>query len=259
MSKNALTKRGADWLLRLFPLPRVAEPAWCACGRRHHHRRRHSPFYSQGTQLRLIEQHGFTAGLPAWSAAGGSPQLRKVPARGAHGATEVWSFDATRCHMTHCLPPSVLTYDCRLAATQNVSGSEAHAILAKQRVQRPVSPHLTIYKPQITWIASSFNRITGVALSGGLYLFGFAYLAAPTFGWHLETPSLVAAVASWPVAVKVIAKATVAFPFFFHSLNGFRHLAWDMGIGFTNKAVMQTGWTVVGLTVATSLYYTLLG
>ncbi|KAF2790803.1 succinate dehydrogenase subunit C [Melanomma pulvis-pyrius CBS 109.77] len=147
----------------------------------------------------------------------------------------------------------------RLAATQSVNSAEGHEILAKQRLQRPVSPHLTIYKPQITWTASSFNRITGVALSGSLYLFGFAYLAAPTLGWHLETPSLVAAVASWPVAVKIAAKATVALPFFFHSLNGFRHLAWDLGIGFTNKVVIQTGWTVVGLTVATTLYYTLLG
>ncbi|KAF2705756.1 succinate dehydrogenase subunit C [Pleomassaria siparia CBS 279.74] len=146
----------------------------------------------------------------------------------------------------------------RFAATQKVTDTEAHAILAKQRIQRPVSPHLAIYKPQITWIPSMFNRITGVMLSGGLYLFGFAYLAAPTFGWHLETPSLVAAVASWPVAVKLLAKATVAFPFFMHSINGLRHLAWDVGIGFTNKTVMQTGWAMIGLTVATSLYYTLL-
>ena len=153
----------------------------------------------------------------------------------------------------------MLIGSCRFAATQNVTPAQAHEILAKQRLSRPNSPHLTIYRPQITWIASSLNRITGVALSGSLYLFGFAYLAAPSLGWHLETPSLVAAVASWPVAVKVFAKLTVAFPFFFHSLNGLRHLSWDMGIGLANTTVKQTGWAVVGLTVVTSLYYTFLG
>jgi succinate dehydrogenase (ubiquinone) cytochrome b560 subunit len=132
-------------------------------------------------------------------------------------------------------------------------------ILAKQRTQRPVSPHLSIYKPQITWYASSFNRISGVMLSGSLYLFGIAYLAAPALGWHLETPSMVAAVASWPIFVKIAAKATLAFPFFFHAMNGLRHLAWDLGFGYKNKTVIQTGWAVVGLSVVSALYYSFLG
>ncbi|KAH7135357.1 mitochondrial succinate dehydrogenase cytochrome b560 subunit C [Dendryphion nanum] len=144
----------------------------------------------------------------------------------------------------------------RLAATQTLKASEGNEILIKQRVQRPVSPHLAIYRPQITWYGSAFNRLTGVVLSGGLYLFGIAYLAAPALGWHLETQSLVAAVAAWPVAVKVAVKGFVALPFFYHSLNGFRHLAWDLGIGFKNKVVIQSGWTVVGLTVVSTLYYT---
>merc|ERR1712137_886875 len=147
----------------------------------------------------------------------------------------------------------------RLAATEHASQSEAAEILAKQRVNRPVSPHLAIYKPQITWIASSLNRITGITLSGSLYLFGIAYLIAPYTGWHMETQSMVAAVAAWPMAVKAGLKAFFAFPFFFHSFNGVRHLAWDMGVGMKNQQVIRTGWTAVGLTVAFSLYYTFLG
>jgi succinate dehydrogenase (ubiquinone) cytochrome b560 subunit len=143
----------------------------------------------------------------------------------------------------------------RLATSQ----AEAADILAKQRLQRPVSPHLAIYKPQITWYASSLNRITGIILSGSLYLFGFAYLAAPYTGWHLETQSMVAAVAAWPAAVKLGLKGFFAFPFFFHSFNGLRHLSWDMGIGFKNAQVIKTGWTAVGLTVVTALYYTFAG
>lgn len=146
-----------------------------------------------------------------------------------------------------------------MAATETVSSSQGQEILAKQRLSRPVSPHLTIYRPQITWIASSFNRITGVALSGSLYLFGIAYLIAPYTGWHLETQSMVAAVAGWSAAAKIGLKSFFAFPFFFHSINGLRHLTWDMGVGFKNAQVIKTGWTAVGLTVAASLYYVFAG
>ncbi|EFQ89104.1 hypothetical protein CFE70_006461 [Pyrenophora teres f. teres 0-1] len=147
----------------------------------------------------------------------------------------------------------------RLAATGNASQSEAAQILAKQRLNRPVSPHLAIYRPQITWLASSLNRITGIVLSGSLYLFGIAYLVAPYTGWHLETQSMVATVAAWPAAVKAGLKAFYAFPFFFHSLNGLRHLAWDVGVGFKNQQVIRTGWGVVGLTAVMGLYYTFAG
>lgn len=168
------------------------------------------------------------------------------------------SFNAP-CHMNH-LPASTNTY-CRyrLVATEHVSTNAEQDILAKQRINRPVSPHLSIYRPQITWYASSLNRITGIMLSGGLYLFGIAYLAAPTLGWHLETPSMVAAVAAWPVYAKLSVKALAAFPFFFHSLNGLRHLSWDLGYGFKNITVIRTGWGVVGLTVVSALYYTIAG
>ncbi|KAF2651838.1 succinate dehydrogenase subunit C [Lophiostoma macrostomum CBS 122681] len=143
----------------------------------------------------------------------------------------------------------------RLVATEHVNQQKGTEILAKQRLQRPVSPHLAIYRPQITWYGSGLNRLTAVILSGSLYLFGFAYLAAPALGWHLETPSMVATVAAWPVAAKVIAKFTLAMPFFYHSVNGLRHLAWDLGKGLKNQTVIRTGWTAVGASVVLSLYY----
>ncbi|KAF2646604.1 succinate dehydrogenase subunit C [Massarina eburnea CBS 473.64] len=147
----------------------------------------------------------------------------------------------------------------RFAATNTISQDSAAELLNKQRRLRPVSPHLNIYQPQITWYASGLHRISGVILSGGLYLFGFAYLAAPALGWHMESTSLIAAVGAWPAWAKVSAKFGIAMPFFFHSLNGVRHLVQDFGIGFAKKTVMQTGWTVVGLTVAGSLYYSFIG
>jgi succinate dehydrogenase (ubiquinone) cytochrome b560 subunit len=146
----------------------------------------------------------------------------------------------------------------RPAATTSVPGNEANSILAGQRRNRPISPHLSIYRPQITWIASSLNRITGLTLSGTFYLFGAAYLVAPLLGWHLESASIAAAFASWPVLAKMGVKAFFAWPFTFHSLNGIRHMLWDAGSQFSNKQVIMTGWTVVGLSVVSALGLTFL-
>ncbi|KAJ5381859.1 uncharacterized protein N7496_004287 [Penicillium cataractarum] len=126
-------------------------------------------------------------------------------------------------------------------------------ILVKQRLNRPVSPHLAIYRPQIGWIGSSLHRITGVALSGSLYLWATAYLASPALGWHLESASMVAAMGALPVAAKVILKATMALPFTYHSFNGLRHLMWDLGRGLSNNVIIKSGWTVIGLSVTSAL------
>ncbi|KAK3067488.1 cytochrome b subunit of succinate dehydrogenase, Sdh3p [Teratosphaeriaceae sp. CCFEE 6253] len=142
----------------------------------------------------------------------------------------------------------------RLAATQSMSQNDAgKEILAKQRLNRPISPHLSIYQPQITWYLSGLNRITGCTLSGLFYVFGAAYLVAPFVGWHLETAVLAAAFAKWPAILKIGTKALVALPFTFHTFNGVRHLMWDTASMITNKQVNQTGWTVVGLTFASAL------
>ncbi|KAF2208333.1 hypothetical protein CERZMDRAFT_70869 [Cercospora zeae-maydis SCOH1-5] len=126
-------------------------------------------------------------------------------------------------------------------------------ILAKQRLNRPVAPHLAIYQPQITWYLSALNRITGVAVSGVFYAYGALYLAAPYLGWHVETAVLAASFAAWPVLLQVAAKFTVAWPFVFHSFNGLRHLVWDTASMITNNKVKQTGWFVVGLSTLASL------
>lgn len=142
----------------------------------------------------------------------------------------------------------------RLAATQPISSQdETTKILAQQRLNRPVAPHLSIYAAQIPWYLSGLNRITGVTLSGGFYVFGLLYLVSPYVGLHLESATIAAAVATWPVAVKAGLKMLVAWPFTFHCLNGLRHLVWDTTYMITNKKVVQSGWTVVGLSVVGAL------
>ena len=63
---------------------------------------------------------------------------------------------------------------------------------------------------------------------------------------------MVAAFGSLPMLVKVGLKFGIALPFTFHSFNGLRHLAWDMGREMSNKAVQTTGWTVVGVSIASA-------
>jgi succinate dehydrogenase (ubiquinone) cytochrome b560 subunit len=98
------------------------------------------------------------------------------------------------------------------------------------------------------------NRITGVAISGPMYLFFMAYAASGVFGWHLESSVLAASFAAWPVVAKVAAKFTIAMPFTFHSFNGLRHLIWDTGKMFSKTQVARSGWIAVGLSAVAATY-----
>ena len=138
------------------------------------------------------------------------------------------------------------------AQTQPAKTSDAYAILAAQRLNRPISPHLSIYKPQMTWYASALNRVTGSVLSGGLYVFGAAYLVSPLLGWHLESAAMAEWFGGFGAVTKGVMKFGISWPFTFHCWNGIRHLVWDTGREFGNKQVQVTGWIVVALSVVSS-------
>ncbi len=180
-----------------------------------------------------------------------SEELRSSSSNWLIPPNQVRSSDQVKLLRECCT--SKLTLHHRPVATQKITDADAYQILVSQRRHRPTSPHLTIYRPQITWYASITHRITGSILSGGVYCFGAAYLVAPLFGWHLESATLAAAFGAWPVAAKVATKFFIAWPFTFHCLNGVRHLVWDTGAQFANKQVNATGWTVVGLSTVSAL------
>ncbi|KAK9316767.1 hypothetical protein V1522DRAFT_402453 [Lipomyces starkeyi] len=146
----------------------------------------------------------------------------------------------------------------RSVSTQSITPAEANEILEKQRGSRPTSPHLTIYKPQITWYLSSLHRITGVALASGVYALGLGYLFAPVFGYSLTSTAIASAFGAFPVVLKFGIKMLASVPFTFHSFNGVRHLIWDTATELTNKAVVRTGFTVLGLSAVTSIVLALL-
>ncbi|KAI1440223.1 succinate dehydrogenase cytochrome b560 subunit [Annulohypoxylon stygium] len=146
------------------------------------------------------------------------------------------------------------SYQIRGASTQKVTQSDAQSLLASQRRQRPVSPHLTAYDYSQTWFgASIWTRITGQALSTSLYAFSIAYLVAPLTGWHVESATLAEAAATLPPILKTGLKAAIAWPFFFHFSNGIRHLVWDTARGFKKPVIQQTSYFVLGTSVVATL------
>ncbi|CCG80807.1 Succinate dehydrogenase cytochrome b560 subunit [Taphrina deformans PYCC 5710] len=127
----------------------------------------------------------------------------------------------------------------RSAATTSLTQDESVALLEQQRRRRPNSPHLTVYKAQLTSTLSILNRLTGLALSGGLYVFAGAYLAAPLTGWHLDSATIAEAFGSLNEYTKFVLKTGAALPFTYHSWNGIRHLIWDTASELSLKGGMK--------------------
>jgi succinate dehydrogenase / fumarate reductase cytochrome b subunit len=113
---------------------------------------------------------------------------------------------------------------------------------------RPLSPHLQIYRPQITSILSITHRMTGIALAAGALLFTY-WLTAAAYG-----PD---AFANAQVFMGSIFGRLVLFGFtlslFFHLCNGIRHLVWDAGRGFELPMLRATGWLVLVMSVVLSI------
>lgn len=136
--------------------------------------------------------------------------------------------------------------------TQTLTVSQGADYLAAQRRNRPSSPHLSIYQPQVTWICGATMRNAAIIITIPVYAFGAAYLFAPLFGWHLDTASMVEWFGGLSVGSRTAVKSFFALPFVFHVLHGLRHLIWDTGMMLTNKQVQITGWaTIIGSLLGT--------
>ncbi|KAK4689996.1 succinate dehydrogenase (ubiquinone) cytochrome b560 subunit, partial [Tremellales sp. Uapishka_1] len=143
----------------------------------------------------------------------------------------------------------------RFASTQPLTPADNLVILNEQRKHRPTSPHLAIYRKQLTATLSALNRITGVALSGALYGASIIYLLHPYVSF-IDSAHLIQFVSDLPAYVKYSAKALLASAFTFHTYNGLRHLSWDVGKGLTLKGVYATGYAVLGATAVSTAYLT---
>ena len=111
--------------------------------------------------------------------------------------------------------------------------------------ERPMSPHLQVYRWQITMTMSILHRATGVALTVGAFGLAWWLMAMAAGG---EQAARAAACLASPVGKIVLFGFSLALVY--HLLNGIRHLLWDAGYGFEIPEFYRTGWTVAVLTVA---------
>ena len=120
------------------------------------------------------------------------------------------------------------------------------------RGDRPLSPHLTIYRPQLTSMTSILTRITGNALLVTALLIVWWFLAAATSSGYFDMVNglltgwfgdLVLFLSLWGI--------------WYHLLAGLRHLYWDTGRGLEIETAEKLGWGVIGgsvvLTIVTAL------
>lgn len=113
--------------------------------------------------------------------------------------------------------------------------------------QRPLSPHLQIYRWQLTMVMSILHRATGVALLAGVVPFTWWLVAAATGPAAYE--QFMAFCAS-PLGLLMLLGWMVAF--YYHLANGVRHLIWDSGHLFKIKNAYAAGYFVLAVTALLS-------
>lgn len=105
---------------------------------------------------------------------------------------------------------------------------------------RPLSPHLQIYRPQLTTILSITHRATGIALAIGTFMLVWWLWSAA------YSPDCYAEISSF--FTSIIGKILLlgwAYAFYFHLCNGVRHLFWDIGRGFEIHVAYRSGYAVI--------------
>ena len=117
---------------------------------------------------------------------------------------------------------------------------------------RPLSPHLQVYRPQLTSVMSIMHRASGAVLATGSLLVAL-WLVALAAGAAVF--NLVADAMQHPFGQLIVFGYSLALVY--HGLNGIRHLMWDLRIGLEIKQVYQSGYIVLGLTilVTTTLWF----
>lgn len=115
--------------------------------------------------------------------------------------------------------------------------------------ERPISPHLTIYKPQISSVLSAMHRISGI----GLFIV-LIYLCWWFILWVFSRFEISYLECFNYFLVKAVLFIT-SYGYFYHFSNGIRHLLWDTGKFFTIGEVNLTGWVAVFSSIILTLIF----
>ncbi|WP_333679836.1 succinate dehydrogenase, cytochrome b556 subunit [Dyella sp.] len=106
--------------------------------------------------------------------------------------------------------------------------------------QRPLSPHLQIYKWQVQMVTSILHRATGIALSVGalIFVWWLVALAAGEDAFNQFKTCM-----GSPVGIILLIGWT--WSFFYHLCNGIRHLVQDAGAGYAIVQFVRSSWASV--------------
>jgi len=110
--------------------------------------------------------------------------------------------------------------------------------------ERPLSPHLSVYRFRYTLLTSILNRITGLALSLGLLVMVYwlmAIAAGPAA--YAQARSILS------LAIFKVLWTGWLIAFCYHLVAGLRHLIWDTGRGLEREQARRSAWTVAGVTL----------
>jgi succinate dehydrogenase / fumarate reductase, cytochrome b subunit len=107
---------------------------------------------------------------------------------------------------------------------------------------KPLSPHLQVYRPQITSVLSIMHRGTGIFLSLGAFVLAYWLVALASGESYFQ--AVKSCFAAWPMKLLM---AGWVFAFYYHLCNGIRHLFWDIGKGFELETLQKTGYAVLGV------------
>jgi len=110
--------------------------------------------------------------------------------------------------------------------------------------ERPLSPHLQVYRWQITMVMSILHRATGIGLTVGAFGLAWWLLALAQGGNTADRAMHLVASPVGQVLLFLFSMALV-----YHLLNGIRHLMWDAGRGYDIPEVYKSGYAVAILTV----------
>ena len=116
------------------------------------------------------------------------------------------------------------------------------------RGNRPLSPHLSIYRPQLTSMTSILARITGTAMLLGAILIVWWFLAAATSPAYFATADGV--ITSF---LGDLIMTLSVWALWYHALAGLRHLIWDSGRGLEVETAEKAGVAIIILSVVLTI------
>ena len=112
------------------------------------------------------------------------------------------------------------------------------------KVDRPLSPHLQIYRPLINMVMSILHRITGTALYFGTVVLAAWLVAVASGPDSFQTVS--GALNTWPGWIVLFGYTWVLIH---HALGGIRHFIWDFGLGYEHETIDLLSWGTIVLSV----------